>query len=292
MIGTIIGDIAGSIYKLNNTSDYNFNMFSDKNTFTADTVCTIAIADALMNHKPIANTLKEWCKKYPDRGYEHDFEQWVNADSLSAYESNSNGSAMRVSACGWMANNGTEAKNLATMTAEVTHNHPEGINGAQAIAKAICQLRCGIHKRDVFINIIRQYYPNFTPQWFNAYRSEFREDCQTTIPIAMYLMKNSISFEDAIRSAVVYGGDSNTLAAITGSMAEAIYGVPDKLKQECLKKLPEDMVSIIKTFEQKYQDGRTCTTNQRIIRCFLSEYNNNTYFLMWLKSKFFGLHFY
>ena len=276
MLGAIIGDIVGSVYEWNNIKTKDFPLFTDKCFFTDDTIMTIAIADALLNGKMITygngmdsysalyasadnyiNSMKKWGRFYPDGGYGVRFASWLFSDDRNPYNSWGNGSAMRVASCGWAIPLqktimvGLEGVlTLAKQSAEVTHNHPEGIKGAQATAMAIYYARHGrMHGQvDVYKNNIRRDFGNNGDSTFgdmfnyDLYRSldeirpiyKFNESCQETVPEAFIAFLESTDFEDAIRNAISLGGDSDTLAAITGSIAEAAYGIPHEIANKAL----------------------------------------------------------
>ena len=230
MLGAIIGDIVGSVYEWNNIKTKDFPLFSDKCSFTDDTVMTIAVADALLNGGTADNfidSMKKYGKLFPKSGYGGNFRHWINSDTRESYNSWGNGSAMRVSPCGWFANSLEEAESLAEKSAAVTHNHPEGIKGAQATAAAIYLARIDTEK-DKIKEYIESKYGYDLSRTLDAIRPGYRfnESCQETVPEAIIAFLESKDFEDAIRNAISLGGDSDTLAAITGSIAEAAYGIP------------------------------------------------------------------
>jgi len=229
MLGAIIGDIVGSIYEWNNIKTKEFQLFNEKCHFTDDTVMTIAVAEALLNGGTTDNfidSMKKFGKLYPNYGYGVRFNEWLMSDSRDPYNSYGNGSAMRVAPCGWFADSLEEAEILAEKSAQVTHNHPEGIKGAQATAAAIYLVRTGNKKDDIREYIEKKYIYNFN-RTLDDIRTmyKFNESCQETVPEAIIAFLESNDFEDAIRNAISLGGDSDTLAAITGSIAEAYYGI-------------------------------------------------------------------
>ena len=245
MLGAIIGDIVGSIYEFNNIRTMKFPLFTDKNFFTDDTIMTLAVAEILQNgyvndnHKVI-DTLKKWGRAYPDSGYGGRFYQWLFSDSRNAYGSFGNGSAMRVSACGWYGNSEEEVKNLATQVTIVTHNHPEGLKGAIVVATCIYYARIGKSKA-----FIKDYIEKFYDVDFNyeelRKNYKFSATCQDSVPEALYCFLISDSFEETIRTTISIGGDCDTTSAIAGSIAEAFFGIPDKIKEEALKRLPKEV---------------------------------------------------
>ena len=257
MIGAIIGDIVGSRFEFHNTSRTDFELFTQDCDFTDDTICTVAVADAILHNKPFQDTLREWCHKYPNPmgAYGGSFNAWLQSDTPQPYNSFGNGSAMRVSPCALAASSDAEAIRLAIASASCTHNHPEGIIGAVATALVIRAFQASAgHEMIARIDaesIISTYYGE---DWFKHLPQPFTFDvtCQGCVPLAFIIVDKSHSFEDAIRNAVAYGGDSDTLAAIVGSMAEARWGIPIDLIDSALAYLPEEMRVIVKEFYDKY----------------------------------------
>ena len=264
MIGAIIGDIVGSRWEFNPTNDYDFEWLSDENSFTDDTICTVAVADALLKGRDFGESIHEWCNRYPHPmgGYGGRFAQWVRSDNPQPYNSFGNGAAMRVSPVAWAAND-LEFKYLLKMAEEAaacSHNHPEGIKGAQTVALAI---QYGIE--------LPSYHPNFTQEHvkelvescakyagydINIKKEDvinrFDESCLGTVPVDLWIIGNSISFEDAIRKAVSLGADADTLGAIVGSIAEAIWGIPKEMQLEIMHYLPSDMNRVVLQFCRRY----------------------------------------
>ena len=255
MLGAITGDIIGSIYEANNIKTKKFDLFTDKNRFTDDTVMTFAVAEALMNgggHENFIRFMKRYGLLYPRAGYGGTFVRWLASDTTEPYNSWGNGSAMRVSSCGWIANldipieEGLKlTEDLAKKSAEVTHNHPEGIKGAQATAVSIFFMRHGKSKNAIkeykdklkdYIKDRFEYDLDFT---IDEIRPIYRFDvsCQGSVPPAIVSFLESENFEDAIRNAISIGGDSDTIGAITGSIAEAAYGVPEDIKEKSMSYL-------------------------------------------------------
>lgn len=264
MLGTIIGDIAGSRFEFDSTNNYNFEMFTDKCDFTDDTICTMAIADAILSHKTYKECLLNWCRKYPNPkgGYGSEFNQWVfNADH-KPYNSFGNGSAMRVSPIAWAFNTEEEILEHAKLTAECTHNHPEGIKGAQTVALAI------FYARLMYSNGIEPTNTNIKEHildkcvQFSGYdininkiyvQNKFDSTCQGTVPVALWIISRSDGFEDAIRNAVSLGADADTLGAIVGCIAEAIWGIYDnEMVQKAINYLPDDMQNVLEKFRDTY----------------------------------------
>ena len=261
MYGAILGDITGSPYEFDRGSKSKVFPFFDKGcTFTDDSVMTIAVADALLStmgrsdediKKALTASLKHWGRKYPDAGYGGRFCEWLFTDNTKPYGSYGNGSAMRVSSAGWLYDTLEETRHAAKLTAEVTHNHPEGIKGAEATAAAIFLARTGCAKKDIRDYITKEFRYDLTrtadeirPSYVHV------ETCQETVPEAITAFLEGGSFEDVIRTAVSLGGDCDTLTCIAGSIAEAFYGVPDDLKKECRSRVTKDMLKVIDRFEE------------------------------------------
>ena len=263
MIGAILGDIVGSIYEFDNIKTKEFELFDKECFFTDDSVMTIAIAEALMQYESIdENNIEEFKEnlitvmhkigcKYPDCGYGGHFLMWIMLNDRTPYNSYGNGSAMRVSAVGWYAKTLEEAELIAKVTAEVSHNHPEGIKGAVATAGAVFLARTGATINEIKKYISKYYNVDFT---IDVIRPTYDYDitCQGTVPQAMQAFFESENFEDAIRNAISIGGDSDTLAAITGAVAEAYYGISDDLKETALSYLDDRLLDITERFEEKY----------------------------------------
>lgn len=224
MLGAVIGDIAGSRFEFDNYRHTDFDIFSPDSDFTDDTICTVAIADWVLQgcNDNLASILQGWCRAYPcpKGAYGGRFSQWIEWKDPEPYNSWGNGSAMRVSAVGWAFATLEETLHFAEQSAIITHNHPEGIKGAQAVAAAIFWARTGIVKAQIKENITRQFSYDLS-QSCDQIRPHyhFNESCQETVPQAITAFLESDDFEHAIRLAVSLGGDSDTLAAITGSIA-------------------------------------------------------------------------
>lgn len=248
MLGSIIGDIAGSVYEFNNYRAKDFApFFHPKASFTDDTVCTIAIAEALLLDKCPAQNLKEWGERYwSNGGWGRSFALWLGSDSLEPYGSYGNGAAMRVSPAGLMAASLEEAQVLSLKVTEVTHNHPEGIRGAAATASAVYMARTGSG-----VDQIREYVTDRFGYDLSRSVDEirpgyvFNETCQRSVPEALTCVMEATSFEDAIRNAISIGGDSDTIAAIAGGVAEALFGIPDDIANEVWPMLPLDMRQVL-----------------------------------------------
>ena len=249
MLGAIIGDIVGSRFEFNNHRSTEFELFHKDCSFTDDTICTVAIAEALLCNYSFEEALIKWCSKYPNPmgGYGMGFRNWVFGRVRGPYYSYGNGSAMRVSPVGWLCSANLLQK--ARQSAEVTHSHPEGIKGAECIAYAIWHLKLGFNKEWVrdMAKTNYGYNLNLTCDQIRQLNT-FNETCQVTVPQAIRCFLESTDFESAIRLAVSIGGDSDTIAAITGSLAEAHYGVPEWMKEKAMEYLPKQMKEVINQF--------------------------------------------
>ena len=281
MLGAIIGDIAGSKYEFNNTFDYDFEMFGGGCDFTDDTICTVAVADAILNGRSYQESLLDWCRRYPSPkgAYGGRFAGWIHSLDPQPYNSFGNGSAMRVSPVAWLFDDLSQVLEEAEKTALPTHNHPEGIKGAKAVAHAIWYFRKskfsvkykdseneetkGLKNENAkaskdenetiqgFMSIARSYYEDFDTRVYP--KGKFDETCMDAVPLSFNLLSQASSFEDAIRLAISHGGDSDTIGAIVGSIAEARFGIPQEMKEKALSYLPYNMKDIWKQFAEKYQ---------------------------------------
>lgn len=254
MLGAIAGDIIGSVYEFNNIKSTDFPLITNKSDFTDDTVLTIATADCILSNGKYPDIYKKYFKKYPNRGYGGNFSKWGHSDSLSPYNSFGNGSAMRVSPVGLAFNKIEEVLIKAKESAVATHNHSEGIKGAQAIASCIFLARAGKKKNDIKEYIISSFNYDLNDTLDNI-RLEytFDETCQGSVPQAIIAFLESNDYEDSIRKAISIGGDSDTIACITGGIAEAFYGrVPEDIKSKVLLKLDQDMIEVISKFYNRF----------------------------------------
>lgn len=253
ILGAIAGDVIGSVYEFNNTRTTDFPLFKRETTFTDDTVMTIAIADAILHNKDFAQTILDYGKRYPNRGYGTSFFKWLAHDTPAPpYNSWGNGSAMRVSAVGFAYNDLDTVLKKAEKTAVVTHNHPEGIKGAQATAAAIFLARTGKNKAEIKAYIEQKfgYDLDFTLDEIRP-TFPFDESCQGTVPQSIVAFLESTDYDSAIRLAISLGGDSDTIACITGGIAIAFYKemsqvIVDKIRREYL---PTTFVTIIDEFD-------------------------------------------
>lgn len=254
MIGAIIGDIAGSRFEFNRTNRTNFVLFTPQCDFTDDTICTVAIADAIMNrNNDFRGALLYWCNRYahPMGGYGGRFLQWLQ--NPVPYDSMGNGAAMRVSPCSWLYDDYTDVMDAARKQSAVSHDHPEGIRGAQCVADAILCARKG-----GFLTTPK-HIAESTLQRFNyetdcdieQFRNVFYETMPETIPVAFWAFAGASDFDSAIRRAIAIGGDADTLGAITGSIAEAYWGVPREFYDEAMDYLPDDMKTIVEQFYKR-----------------------------------------
>lgn len=248
MLGAIIGDIVGSRFEFNNTSDYGFALFDVKSSFTDDTICTVAIADALMNGTDYGESLRLWCNKYPNPmgGYGGGFASWLASDNPQPYNSFGNGAAMRVSPVGWWFSSLDEVEREAAKTAMPTHNHPEGIKGAVATASAVFIAR-KFGKWEM-LRAAREYYPTWKEPLLG--QNKFDETCQNTMPVVFGILNKAKDFEDAIRLSVAVGGDSDTIGAIVGGIAEAVWGVPADLRSIAETFLPKLIKGTVNRFNE------------------------------------------
>ena len=265
MYGAILGDIIGSPYEFDRGSKTkDFPLFSGRSEFTDDTVMTIAVADAFLPVQPemedevirqrVVAKMQKYGRLYPHAGYGSRFRRWLRDRHPQPYNSWGNGSAMRVSSVGWLYNDLETVRRMARLSAEVTHNHPEGIKGAEAVASAIFLARSGSTKAEIKAYLEENFHYDLSrtcdeirPDYYHV------ESCQETIPEAITAFLEGQSFEDVIRTAVSLGGDSDTLTCIAGSMAEAFYGVPEELKAESQNRLPEDLLEVLQQFDAYLQ---------------------------------------
>ena len=262
MLGAFAGDIIGSIYEFNNIKTKDFPLFSNSCFATDDSIMTAAVSNALINylrsdktvdvHIMLAKEMRRLGNLFPNGGYGGSFHQWLKNPQWGPYNSYGNGSAMRVSAAGWLGNSIEEVTELATYSAEVTHNHPEGIKGAVATAICIYLARQKLPKEEIREYISKNFYSlDFTlDEIRDSYM--FNEICQDTVPQAIEAFLEGNDFEDAIRNAISIGGDSDTIGAITGSIAEAFYGCPDECVEVVKKRLDPFLLNIVKEFNNTY----------------------------------------
>lgn len=256
MLGSIIGDIAGSVYEFNNYRAKDFEPFFHRHaSFTDDTVCTVAIADALIHQKCPARTLKEWGERYwTNGGWGRSFALWLGSDSLEPYGSFGNGAAMRVAPAGLLANSLEEAHALSASVTGITHNHPEGMRGAAATVSAVYLARTGTSQNEIRVYVSEVYGYDLTRSVDEIRPGYvFNETCQRSVPEALTCVLEADSFEDAIRNAISIGGDSDTIAAIAGGVAEALFGIPDEIANEVWSKIPVDMRQVLTKLYEEVQ---------------------------------------
>ena len=247
MLGAIAGDIIGSIYEFNNIKTTEFPLFSDNCFFTDDTVLTVALAEAIMTGGSYETLMKEYYQCYPDAGYGLRFHAWARGEIKGPYKSYGNGAAMRISPVGWAFDSLEDVLNKAREYTIITHNHREGVKGAQATAAAIFLARTGSSK-DSIRHYIEQAFGYDLSKTCDRIRPRytFDESCQRTVPPAIIAFLESDSFEHAIRLSVSLGGDSDTLACITGGIAEAYYGgVPKLITEQVMEVLDEHLKGIV-----------------------------------------------
>lgn len=258
MLGAILGDMVGSPYEFdwNNIKTTEFPLFGPQSEFTDDTVMTLAVAEGLMEswgqaeaeqEAAVCRAMRKYGRLYPDAGYGARFGYWLLDADAGPYNSFGNGSAMRVSSVAWLYDELDAVEDCAALTARVTHDHSEGIKGAQATAAAIFLARTGADKAAIK-DYISQTYDYDLERTTDDIRPTYHhvESCQETVPEAIIAFLESTDFEHALRLAVSLGGDSDTLTAITGSIAEAYYGVPDALRLEALSRLDEPLLAVYK----------------------------------------------
>lgn len=267
MYGAILGDIIGSRFEFDRggkTKD--FELLTDEDNFTDDSVMTVAVAEALLDtpkgaddetvRREVIKSMQKWGKKYPWAGYGQRFFGWLREKDPKPYGSWGNGSAMRVSAAGWLYDTLEETRRYARLTAEVTHNHPEGIKGAECTAAVMFLARTGVSKEAIEEYVIREFGYDFSETLEEMRkRHEHVESCQDSLPKALRSFFDGDSYEDVVRNAVSLGGDTDTLAAIAGAMAEAMYDMPVMLRAETLGRIRDDMREVLLRFDAKIGRG-------------------------------------
>ncbi len=264
MYGAILGDIIGSVYEWDNIKTKDFPLLIPQSRFTDDSAMTVAVAEALLDalgkdraarRDAVIRSMQKWGRRYPNAGYGGRFYDWLYDRHPHPYNSWGNGSAMRVSSAGWLYDTLEETLQAAEDTAIVTHNHPEGIKGAQCVAAVIFLLRNGKTKEEIRTFVTDTFGYDLS-RTCDEIRPGYKFDvsCQGTVPQAVTAFLEGTGFEDVIRTAVSLGGDCDTLTCIAGGMAEAMYGVPEELKEECRKRLKPDMVKVLDRFGE-YKQG-------------------------------------
>ena len=260
LMGAIVGDIVGSIYEFDNIHTEDFPLFGPGCEITDDTVMTLAVAQALVNAKKnprlavydeLVDCFKSFGRHYPDKSYGHRFRQWLASETRDPIDSWGNGAPMRCSAAGWITDDVRKAQALGVATAEPTHNHPYATNAAGTVAGMICLARNGADIKQLWEYAEDMGYKIPTMEWLmdNNY---FTESSQGTMPAALACFLYSSSFEDSIRKAISIGGDSDTIAAITGSIAEAYYGIPDSIKEKAWSYLPQRLRRVVLSFAETF----------------------------------------
>jgi len=274
MYGALLGDMIGAPYEFDRGSKTKeFPLFGRDSHFTDDSVMTIAVAEALLDSRfrgdgairaALVDSLRKWGRRYPSAGYGARFGRWLRAEDPRPYGSCGNGSAMRVSAAGWLFDTLEETRHMARLTAEVTHNHPEGVKGAEATAAAIFLARTGRGKEEIKAYIEREFGYDLSRSC-DEIRPGYRhaETCQKTVPEAITAFLEGTGFEDVIRTAVSLGGDCDTLTCIAGSVAEAFYGVPAALEAACAERLPRDMREVLDRFVTARERGQDSFFSRR-----------------------------
>lgn len=287
MYGTILGDIIGCPFEFDRgDKTKDFKLFSRRSHFTDDSVMTLAVCEALLKvgqdatvkeiGDAVITSMQSWGRRYPHEGYGGYFRCWLTARHPEPYNSFGNGSAMRVSAAGWLYDSLEKTRVVAKATANVTHNHPEGIKGAEATASAIFMARNGSSKEEIKKYIENEFHYDLN-RTLDEIRPSFHmhETCQKTVPEAIIAFLEAKDFEDAIRNAVSLGGDTDTLGAITGSIAEAYFGIPEALRSECRNRINKDMRDVVDTFYSLVRKDDSPNTNQMIEKAINQYYVHN-----------------
>lgn len=287
MYGAILGDIIGSPFEFDRgDKTKDFKLFSRRSHFTDDSVMTLAVCEALLKvgqdatvkeiEDAVITSMQSWGRRYPHEGYGGYFRCWLTARHPEPYNSFGNGSAMRVSAAGWLYDSLEKTRVVAKATANVTHNHPEGIKGAESTASAIFMARNGSSKEEIKKYIENEFHYDLN-RTLDEIRPSFHmhETCQKTVPEAIIAFLEAKDFEDAIRNAVSLGGDTDTLGAITGSIAEAYFGIPEALRSECRNRINKDMRDVVDTFYSLVRKDDSPNTNQMIEKAINQYYVHN-----------------
>ncbi len=252
MIGAIAGDIIGSVYEHFSIKTTEFELFHQASRFTDDTVLTVAVADAIVSGKEYTHVLKDYARRFPNAGYGGNFMQWAFSKSEEPYYSFGNGSAMRVGPVGFAFSDLQVVLKEAKLSASVTHNHPEGIKGAQAVAAAVHLARQKYSKRQIKL-YIKEHFGYNLDRTLEQIRPNYQFDvsCQGSVPEAIIAFLEADDYEDAVRKAVSLGGDSDTLACMAGAIAQAYYGeVPYKIEEKARSMLPSDLLEVVDEFNR------------------------------------------
>lgn len=299
MYGAILGDIIGSPFEFDRgDKTKDFKLFSRRSHFTDDSVMTLAVCEALLKvgqdatvkeiEDAVISSMQSWGRRYPHAGYGGYFRRWLTACHPEPYNSFGNGSAMRVSAVGWLYDSLENTRTVAKATANVTHNHPEGIKGAEATASAIFMARNGSSKEEIKKYIENEFHYDLN-RTLDEIRPSFHMDetCQKTVPEAIIAFLEATDFEDAIRNAVSLGGDTDTLGAITGSIAEAYYRIPEWLMTECRKRINRDMRVVLDDFNDALSNQDDFPYSNKMIEDAIDQYyvqNNKDGMLVFMKA--------
>lgn len=299
MYGAILGDIIGSPFEFDRgDKTKDFKLFSRRSHFTDDSVMTLAVCEALLKvgqdatvkeiEDAVISSMQSWGRRYPHAGYGGYFRRWLTACHPEPYNSFGNGSAMRVSAVGWLYDSLENTRTVAKAIANVTHNHPEGIKGAEATASAIFMARNGSSKEEIKKYIENEFHYDLN-RTFNEIRPSYHMDetCQKTVPEAIIAFLEAKDFEDAIRNAVSLGGDTDTLGAITGSIAEAYYRIPEWLMTECRKRINRDMRVVLDDFNDALSNQDDFPDSNKMIEDAIDQYyvqNNKDGMLVFMKT--------
>ena len=297
--GAILGDIIGSPFEFDRgDKTKDFKLFSRRSHYTDDSVMTLAVCEALLKvgqdatvkeiEDAVISSMQSWGRRYPHEGYGGYFRCWLTARHPEPYNSFGNGSAMRVSAAGWLYDSLEKTRVVAKATANVTHNHPEGIKGAEATASAIFMARNGSSKEEIKKYIENEFHYDLN-RTLNEIRPSYHMDetCQKTVPEAIIAFLEAKDFEDAIRNAVSLGGDTDTLGAITGSIAEAYYRIPEWLMTECRKRINRDMRVVLDDFNDALSNQDDFPDSNKMIEDAIDQYyvqNNNDGMLVFMKT--------
>ena len=250
LFGAIAGDIIGSRHEWKACTDPKFALFSKSSKFTDDSVLTVAVADAILNQRGYGDVIVEYARRYPKAGYGSYFRRWLKEDGVEPYNSFGNGSAMRVSSVGWAFDTVEDVMREAKRSASVTHNHPEGVKGAQAVALAIYLARIGVEREEIRQEI-ETLFGYDLKRTLDEIRPTYQWDstCPRSVPESIIAFLESTDFESAVRNAVLLGGDADTMAAISGSIAEAYYGgVPNEIEIEIRRRLQPELLGIVELF--------------------------------------------
>ena len=299
MYGAILGDIIGSPFEFDRgDKTKDFKLFSRRSHYTDDSVMTLAVCEALLKvgqdatvkeiEDAVISSMQSWGRRYPHAGYGGYFRRWLTACHPEPYNSFGNGSAMRVSAVGWLYDSLENTRTVAKATANVTHNHPEGIKGAEATASAIFMARNGSSKEQIKKYIENEFHYDLN-RTLNEIRPSYHMDetCQKTVPEAIIAFLEAKDFEDAIRNAVSLGGDTDTLGAITGSIAEAYYRIPEWLMTECRKRINRDMRVVLDDFNDALSNQDDFPDSNKMIEDAIDQYyvqNNKDGMLVFMKT--------